>query len=419
MLFLREKYLKKFLKFKDNDNILLILWARQVGKTSFVKSLIENWYISNYVFLNWEEFISTDFLPKDFVEYLDFNYDIWSKDFLIIDEAQNIKNTWLILKYFVDLIKTKNLKLKLIILWSWSLQMFQWFTDSLVWRYDILHIYPFDFEEFLQTKGLNTAKIDVLNAGSWVLQTVRKYFDQYKMFGGYPKVVFSKTFEGKKLAFKNIIDSYLLKDVLWFINKKEIWSFEKFLKFVVLNVGSLIKIDNIAKSLYLTRSEVEKFLNIVNYTYIFYQLRPFFWKLSYEIKKSTKWYCNDIWWINYFIWFEDVFGDIKGKIIENFVFNQILANKKDYLEVQFWQNKNRSEVDFVLVDSFEKRLIPIEVKTKSKDIVPKALLSFINLYKENIGFAIVTTDGVNKVREIDWVKIYFVDYRLIGIFLDR
>jgi len=305
------------------------------------------------------------------------------------------------------------IKIKIIVLGSGSLSLFRWFTDSLIGRYDVIKIYPLSFEEFLEYKGYDLKKIDFMNVSKGIYDIMCNNFEEYKKFGWYPAVVFEKDYLKKKNLFKNIVDTYFLKDVMWFINKQKIGFFELFLKFFIINIWSLIKINKIVEKLWLKRSDVELFLDILKSTFIFEELYPFYGKLNYEIKKSSKWYINDIWWINYFVGFSEIFEDLKWKIIENFVYNQLRVSIPEWFEIKFWQNRNKSEVDFVLIDNIDKKIIPVEVKTKSKDIIPKSLISFIWLYQDLIDFAIVTTDGVNKIREINWKKVYFVDYRLI------
>ncbi len=413
MLFFRKIYFEKFKRFVNSPNILLILWARQVGKTSFVKSLIERQIIKNYIFLNWEEFLWKNYLPKDFYDFLTWEYNIQTKDFLIIDEAQNITNIGVILKYLVDLVNLWKLKIKIIILGSGSLSLFRWFTDSLIWRYDIIKIYPLTFEEFLDYKGYDLESIDFMNNSKWIYDIINNNFEEYKKFGGYPAVVFEKDYLKKKILFKNIVDAYLMKDVMWFINKQKLGLFERFLKYFIVNIWSLVKINSVVSKLWLKRQDVKLFVDILESTFVFEELKPFYWKLSYEIKKALKGYLNDIWWINYFIWFFEIFEDLQWKIVENFIYNQLRAWIPDRFEIKFWQNKNKSEVDFVLVDSLEKKIIPIEAKKKSKDILPKSLISFINTYNDLIDFAVVTTDWINKIRQFNWKKVYFIDYRLI------
>jgi predicted AAA+ superfamily ATPase len=55
-------------------------------------------------------------LPKDFLDLLEFQFNIRNKNFLIIDEAQNIENIGIILKYLVDKFRIEKVKTKIIVL---------------------------------------------------------------------------------------------------------------------------------------------------------------------------------------------------------------------------------------------------------------------------------------------------------------
>jgi len=212
MLFFRKLYFAKFKNYIDNSNILLILWARQVGKTSFVYSLINEWFIKNFVFLNGEEFLWKDYLPRDFYDFLRLEYNIETKNFLIIDEAQNINNIWIILKYLVDMVKLGKLKIKIIVLGSGSLSLFRWFTDSLIGRYDVIKIYPLSFEEFLDYSKNFETKLAFDKSSNLSVKNVENFGKNIVLVIG-PEGGFSEG-EVKKLKERNFIIANLGKFTL-------------------------------------------------------------------------------------------------------------------------------------------------------------------------------------------------------------
>lgn len=416
MIFLRTSYIDKIKKYLPNKNAIILVGARQVWKSSLIKSLLQEKIIENEVLLNWDDFILEDFSAKSFLEFLEFKYDIKNKKYLIIDEAQKIKNIGIIIKYLVDKNKESDLDLKIIISWSWSLEIFRWITDSLVWRYNLIKVKPFSFTEFLEFNKLKITNIDIYNINSLIKSEIDKYFDIYLKYWWYPEVVKAKTEEEKKVVFKSIYDDYLYKDIWFLLREDENIYFIKFLKLFVTKIWSLTKSEQIIEELWIKKKLYKKFIQILESSFLFDFLYSFSSNTWNEIKKSTKWYMNDIGFLNYLLWIWQISKEFEWKIIENYVYNELCFVKKEFEEVKFWQNKNWTEVDFLLIDNFDKKIIPIEVKSWKKDILPKSLLSFVSKYKDNITNAIITSDWVNKNRELEDISYSFIDYRLINIY---
>ncbi len=412
MLFIRKKYIEEIKENLDNKNALILVWARQVGKSSLIKSLIEQKIIKNEILLNWDDYILEDFRALDFLDFLEFKFDIKNKDYLIIDEAQKIKNIWIIIKYLVDKNKENDLWIKIIISWSGSLEIFRWITDSLIWRYNLIKIKPFSFLEFLEFNNLNISKINYRNINPIIKKEIDKYFEVFLKYWGYPEVVKAKTEREKKIVFKSIYDDYLYKDIWFLLKEDENIYFIKFLKLFVSKIWSLIKAEQIIEELWIKKKLYNKFLQILESSFLFDFLEPFSNKVWNEIKKSKKWYMNDIWFLNYILWIWEFSSEFKWKIIENYIYNELFFLKENFEEVKFWQNKNGTEVDFLLIDNFDKNIVPIEVKSWKKDILPKSLLSFIQKYWNNIEKSIITTDNINKNRELGKKFFIFIDYRL-------
>jgi len=415
MLFIRKRYINKIKKYLSNKNALVLVWARQVWKTSIIESLKEQNIINNELWLNGDDYILEDFLPKEFYELLEFKFEIKSKNFLIIDEAQKIKNIGIIIKYLVDKCKENKLEIKIIISWSGSLEIFRGITDSLIGRYNLIKVKTFSFEEFLEFNKFNISNLDLLNISEIVKKEIDAQFEMYLKYWWYPEVVKAKTQAEKKLVFSSIYEAYIYKDVGFLLKEDENIYFMKFLKLFVSKIGSLIKSEQIIGELGIKKKLYKKFIQILESSFLFDFLLPFSTNLWNEIKKSQKWYIGDIWFLNYILWVEQVSNEFKWKIIENYIYNEICFIKQEFEEIKFWQNKNATEVDFLLIDNFDKTITPVEVKSWKKDIFPKSLLSFVWKYEKNIKNSIITTDWVNKTRELDGKKYKFIDYRLFGL----
>jgi hypothetical protein len=135
----------------ENNLIILILGARQLGKTTVLKQIRDAISVRfPTYFLNLED--------PDIKKYLDIHpnklFDITGSDpkqqqVIFIDEIQYLQNPSNVLKYLYDEYKDT---VKLIVSGSSSFYIDQTFKDSLMGRKRILHMYSLDFEEFLAFK---------------------------------------------------------------------------------------------------------------------------------------------------------------------------------------------------------------------------------------------------------------------------
>ncbi len=413
-IFKREKYLNIIKKQLDNkDTILFLVGARQVGKTTILQSLVYFDIIpqEKTLFVNWEEILSLGIKSySEFVEYLFSLKKSSAIKFLIIDEVQQVENIWLILKILIDKVRIWEFDFKIIVSWSWSLQVFRWMTDSLVWRKYILKVYPFSWEEFLQYKG----EKDIFWISKRRYNKYKWYLLEYLRFWWYPKVVTSLSMEEKMSVLRQIYNDYLLKDIVYFLRQWEILKFKEFLKYFAVKLGSLVNISNIQQDLKLKRKEVEKFLFLVENTFLIWKLNGFvWWRASREIKKFFKVYFNDVWIINCILDFPDI-DVVKWKLVENFVFNQlrVLLNS-DIFSLYFYRTWWGTEVDFIIKDHLNGLLYPVEVKTGNKDNFWKGFLSFFRNYFDMIKSWYITTESVIKERQIDGKKVVFLPYALV------
>ena len=87
-----------------------------------------------------------------------------------------------------------------------------------------------------------------------------------------------------------------------------------------------------------------------------------------------------------------------GKLEENFVLTQLLKSKNPIVDLFFWQRKGGFEIDFVLYDFLNKKLIPIEVKSKDTDNIPKIFDTFESVYGEMVDIYVIMNKSIKKER---------------------
>ncbi|OYT43517.1 MAG: hypothetical protein B6U88_00835 [Candidatus Aenigmarchaeota archaeon ex4484_56] len=398
-----EEKLDKWLKRRE---IILIKGPRQSGKTTLLLHLNEK-LNGNYVTLEDEDIkLSLENNPKEFAKrYLD-------SKFLFIDEAQYLKNIGKKLKLLFDLFGDK---LKLIITGSGSFDIKVEVGKYLVGRAIYFELYPLTFEEFLLWKDKSLYKI-FLDYRKKLIDFILKYnsiekpvfekefyslLEEYLIFGGFPAIVKEKSDEIKKELLKNLVRTYLEKDVFFFLGIRHLDKFRNLLKYLAFNIGSLLNISSIMQEFKIDYKTVEKYLAILYNTYIISLLPPFYRNLSTELKKSKKIYYIDIGLRNALI---DNFTSLdkrqdKGEIYGNYIFNEL---KNYFKDVKYWRTTGKAEVDFVIKVNNE--IVPVEVKSKTK--LTRGFISFLKTYKPKR--AIVFSSKEFGIRKIEKTKVAFV-----------
>ena len=336
------------------------------------------------------------------------NFDLEKIKYLIIDEAQVVPNLWNILFQFINEIRLWKFNIKIIVSGSGSLSIFKNITDSLVGRKEIINVWPFDFDEFVQVKWkkyfLSDSQV-VINQYLWLMK-------EYLLYGGYPKVVLSETEEEKFKNLKDIYSSYLEKDIRYLLKEDEILHLKKILYEIAKRIGSQISFADIVESVWIKRYNFEKILFVLENTFIVKTLKPFVsWKFEKEVKKKEKIYFVDFWMLRFVLEYHNI-DLFKPLLVENFVFNQQLFNLKDQIQLYFWGKYNEVEIDFIRKNMITGQIQAVDAKTTKKDNIPKSYLNFCKMI-DNFDKFIITTEKLLKTRQED-CKIQFLPYVYVG-----
>jgi hypothetical protein len=405
-----RKLLEEIKKFKNRREIIGIRGPRQAGKTTLMK-IIES-QLKNTAFINLdipENRRVIEETPLDFIK----RYKNKKPLYLFLDEIQRLKDGESI-KIIYDTFED----VKIFFSGSSSLEIKSKILTYLVGRLFLFELFPFDFEEFLIAKDPNLSKIlkEKINSVREFIESKRDYIDkpsfyeeflrywkEYVIFGGYPEVVKTDDIEIKKKIIQSIKDLYIERDIIQFFKIEETSKFEDFAKILSFSIGNLLSLNSISKEQNINYKKLEEFLEILKNTYIVSEVKPFFKNLITEIKKTSKIYFYDLGLrnslIKNFLEFDN--REDKGKILENFVFRELISNFKDF-EIRYWRTTGKAEVDFVLLK--ENVIVPIEVKYSGS--LGRSFHSFLETYKPER--AIVVTLDKFEEKRIKNTKVYFI-----------
>ena len=345
-----RKIFKSIYENIDNNQILLLTWARQVGKTTLMKQIQEK--IKNKsktYFLNLEDFEIKNYLnshPNKLFEITWSNYN--EKQTIFIDEIQYLDNPTNFLKYIYDEYKDN---IKLIVSWSSSFYIDQKFKDSLIWRKKIFNIYTLDFEEFLDFRDeLELKEIYIKNDKIPLLYKSKfeKLFLEYITYWWYPEIIQIKNNNEKIERLASFTQDYIKKDI-YDSNIADVEKFLAILKTLANQTWELLNMNAIANTFDLSLPTVEKYIYIMQKSFHLAIIRPFYKNIKKELTKMPKVYFYDLGFRNSLIKnFENInFRSDKWNFLENIYFREFLF--KYWLEnIKFWRTQNKNEVDFII-----------------------------------------------------------------------
>jgi len=412
MLFKRKKYLDKIYKYLENSKLIILYWARQVWKTSLIKILIKDVKLkTKKYYINFDDIFEKKWNNKqEFLNYINFNYsvDFYKEWILFLDEIQTIENIEQILKSIYD---DEEIKVKIIATWSWLWQIKKLWS-SLVWRIKEIYIYPFSFYEFLELKNIDTKYFEIEKYEDFMYDKIEPILKEFYLYWWYPAVILAKTKEDKIEKISEIIEMYLKKDIYYFLKENDVISFKKLFSYLSYNISSSVNISKLSNYLWINRKKIEYYLEILEKSFLLYKVFPFYNDTRKEYSKQSEFFLNDLWIINYF---KNNFNFIEfdWNVIENFSYLELLKNKKTNSdEIKTYNKLNWSEIDFIYCYR-EWWIIPIEIKLKNNDIIPKIFNSFEKDYKDSIKIFTRTSTNFIWNRKVESKEIKIIPFFML------
>lgn len=342
---------QKIMQNIDNDYILLLLGARQSGKTTVIRKFYELLNDKNQCFLinleNPEYKALLNQHPDNLYKIIELNSGK-EKIFVFIDEIQYLDDPTNFLKFIYDEYKDK---IKLIVTGSSTFYIDNKFKDSLTGRKKIFNLYTLNFGEFLRFKGekqiykifSEKKKVPLIYK-----QKFDSYFSEYITYGGYPRVVLEENFDEKKNILESMSYDYIKKDIY----ESKISDEEKYfslMKILAHQCGGLVNANELSSVLGLSQPTIENYLYVMQKSFHIALINPFYKNIRKEISKMKKVYFYDLGLRNQFLGsFQNIeFRSDKGEYLENVFFKEFLFKEK-INNIKYWRTINQNEVDFVI-----------------------------------------------------------------------
>lgn len=396
-VFAKREALPKALSFLSTKEILAIVGARRVGKSTLVKLIINELLKSveskNIFFINLEKpmFIpyknSATYLEKIYDEYLKLaNPNLDEKIYFFIDEIQIFENWEVFVKS-----KYENSNIKFIITGSNSSLLTSNYATLLTGRVLKLRLHSFNFREFLSFKNID------YSSSLKIIQNkieIQKAQDEYIKWGGYYSVISNSDTNLKKEILKNIAEDVILKDIVPRYKIKNSNEIKDLFYYIVSNTTAIINYTSLAKKLNIDAKSVKEYIAYFEDNFLITLISKHHNKLSESIKSAKKIYMNDNGFLNLGVYSKRNLG--AG--LENLVFTSL--NNKD--ETICYLRDNR-EVDFL----YKQTLIQVAYTLEDEKTKYRELKAFEEFKTKKVSKCLIVTNDQNST--IDDVEIVSFD----------
>jgi predicted AAA+ superfamily ATPase len=348
-----ERILEKQILAKINKKKAIILMGpRQVGKTTLLKSLFEK--STEIIWLNGDEPDIQSIFENISSKRLE--AIIGNKKMIIIDEAQRIPEIGLKMKLITDQL----INVQLIATGSSAFELSNKLNEPLTGRKWEFKMYPISFQEMVNHHGL--------------LNEIR-LLPHRLIYGFYPDVVNHPGNE--KEILKQLSDSYLYKDLLMIDQIKKPSALVKLLQALALQIGSQVSYHELAQICGLDGKTIEKYMMLLEQSYIIFRLTSFSRNQRNELKKSRKVYFFDNGIRNSLIAnFEQIENrtDI-GALWENFLVSErvkYLAYQQKWVNNWYWRTTEQQEIDYVEEENGQLSAYEFKWNPKAKGSIPNS-----------------------------------------------
>ena len=316
------------------SDVIILVWPRQVGKTTLIEKVLEG--IPSDMIIRYNGDYIADRRDLQFRSRQEMDLVFSRYTYIVIDEAQKIENIGNILKSLRDAYGEQK---QILVTGSSTLGLLDQTTEPLTGRKKIFHLYPIAFCELEDTFWLRDA---------------RTRLEETLLYGMYPQVLSYRDTTAKKEKLQDIVSGQLYRDILEFQAVKNPDIQVKLLELLALRIGSEISYHAIAQLLSVSQQTVERYIDLLEKSFIIFRLRPYMTNKLKEVTKMKKIYFYDLGIRNALLRsFQPIsLRTDRGALWENYYIlerRKNLSYTRALVNQYFWRTKAQEEIDYLEV----------------------------------------------------------------------
>ena len=346
---------------------IIIYGPRQVGKTTMIQEIIKKYEKSWYLNAD-DPAVRKKFDSPSLTQLTDM---LQWYELVVIDEAQRIENIWLLVKMVVDTMP----QIQIVVTWSSSFELANTISEPLTWRKYVFHLYPFSREELVP-------HYDIIQRQSMI--------ETRMLYGMYPEIVLWSDPQHLSL----LVDSYLYKDLLEHQRLRKADVLMRLLQAIALQLWSEVSYSELAQTVWVDVGTIEKYIDLLEKSFVIYRLWSLSRNLRNELKKSKKIYFRDLGVRNTIINAMNPLSlrnDV-GALWENFCLTErikYLSNNQVSKNKYFRRTKSQQEIDYVEEANFHFDTYEFKRSSRNSSRPPQ---SFFDAYPDS-SYTVITPEN--------------------------
>ncbi len=270
-MFIQRKAMAQLSESVKPGRVVAVYGPRQSGKTTLVREYLKSF--AGRMHTTTGEDARTASVLRSFSadEYARRFGDL---DLLFIDEAQSILGIGKALKLLVDTLPG----LRVVVSGSSSLELAGQVGEPLVGRKRTITLLPLAFAEI---------------AASGTMADAANRLGEMLVWGMYPEVWLATGERSRREALRELAEGYLFKDIVAFESLRNSDKIRRLLMLVAFQIGKEVSLSELATNLGIARQTVERYLDLLEKTFVIYRVGGFSRNLRSEVVKMSRWYFND------------------------------------------------------------------------------------------------------------------------------
>jgi len=370
-IYIPQKQLENLSRLLSPNKVIVIYGPRRCGKTTLLNKFLEG-ISEKYLFVSGEDLTIQNYLSSQSIQKL--KEFVGGNNLLVIDEAQRIEKIGINLKLIIDHIKG----IKVIATGSSSFDLARDVGEPLTGRKFVLKVFP-----LAQTEISNIEQRFETDAN----------LEARLIYGSYPEIVITTDNKQRELYLKEIISSYLYKDILELEGIRHSNKLIRLLQLLAFQIGKEVSYNELGTQIGMSKNTVEKYLDLLEKVFVIFKLSGFSRNLRKEVSKNHRYYFYDTGIRNAVVGNLNPLGmrDDIGVLWENYIIMERIK-KQEYLQLfannYFWRTYDQKEID--LIEEREGMLYGYEIKWKKTKAKPPK--DWLETYK-NASHEVITKEN--------------------------